>query len=108
MLYRFFIFALIFFVNVSIFQSPNTVAGHTYDDWSPETTSYFIRGLEPFRATIRALLEEEIPADKTVLEIGSGPLGGVLHYLGDRPNITPTEPNSDSFRLLAERYPRAH
>jgi len=56
---------------------------------------------------VTLLLRKELPLDKAILEVGSGPKGGVLKYLGDLPNITPTEADDRSYEKLKALYPRA-
>ncbi|MEI6789579.1 MAG: class I SAM-dependent methyltransferase [Myxococcaceae bacterium] len=81
----------------------------TYTLWSSAHTQEYITMVKEFKPAIKRMFLSILPSeDKSVLEIGSGPLGGVLHYLGkDLVNITPTEANPESYLRLKKSYPRA-
>jgi ubiquinone/menaquinone biosynthesis C-methylase UbiE len=92
---------------ISMVSTQPVLAGKTDAGWNPIITSEFMHAFEQYRQPLVRLLQEMLPPGQEILEIGSGPLGGVLHYLEDRPDITPTEANPESFILLHARYPRA-
>lgn len=78
-----------------------------FEAWAPETTLSFINSVERYRPAIVEMLKRELDLTKQILEIGSGPLGGILHYLGDLENITPSEAHDASYEQLRALYPRA-
>lgn len=101
------LFYIVALLTSTVHAMETPAPGYDEERWLPELTNKTIDNVEEFSPAITSMLERELDLDKDILEIGSGPQGGILKYVGDRLNITPSEPNHASYLLLKEKYPRA-